>query len=207
MADKGDMKPVPQDDTVGMTLTEAEPMLENGDVLAWRANSLIGAMIARSEASRYSHAGMVCRCCEDTLMVAEVREFKGGRIVTLSSQVLLYPGQIDVFKIDTDRYPEFDRDGAVRHMIQYAGQEYGYWGVAKLALVHIPFIRHRVTASMDDLYVDELPAFCSQAVSGACRLGGGVDPVKHRSDNSTEPGHLPASLLFRYLCTLQGVDV
>lgn len=50
-----------------------------------------------------------------TLFCLEVREWTGGRAVTLSNQVRCYPGRIDVYEANPDnRWPEYDRPEASR---------------------------------------------------------------------------------------------
>lgn len=184
-------------------LDEVLGELEEGDMLAWRPTGQIGYTIAARGRTRYSHVGVFCRCY-GLPMVAEVREFLGGRVVSLPTQIREAVGDIDVYKVDTKKFPEFNREGAVRYMLQYAGQGYGYFGVLKLALLHTPYLCRLITRNANDEYVDDLPVFCSQAISAADRIGGGVDPVLHVADNSTEPGDLPASHLYEYFCTLIG---
>ncbi len=53
----------------------------------------------------------------------------------------------------------------------------------------------------DDGEESNLPPFCSQAVSLACRRGG-VDPVPNLADRLTEPADLSRSPFFAYRFTL-----
>jgi hypothetical protein len=135
-----------------------------------------------------------------------VRELRGGRAVTLESQVRRRPGLIDVFEVNpSNRWPEYNRRGAVRFMRRLAGCDYGYWGVFQAALRHAPLWRFLVRPDSDDKRVPCQPPFCSQASTMADRLGGGVDPVPHLADRLTEPADLARSPFFRYRFTLAGV--
>jgi hypothetical protein len=55
----------------------------------------------------------------------------------------------------------------------------------------------------DDDQLDGRAVFCSEAVSRADRLGGGVDPVPNLADHDTEPGDLARSDFYRYQFTLE----
>jgi hypothetical protein len=137
------------------------------------------------------------------LFCLEVRQWYGGRAVTLSSQVRHYPGRIDVFEVNPeDRWPRFDRHGAVRFMRRLAGCDYGYRGVALAALLHLPVVRMLVRPNVDDDSTNRRPPFCSHACAMADRLGGGVDPVPRLADALTEPSDLARSPLYRYRFTL-----
>jgi hypothetical protein len=137
------------------------------------------------------------------LFCLEVRQWYGGRAVTLSSQVRRYPGWIDVFEVNPEkRWPQYDRRGAVRFMRRLAGCDYGYRGVAIAALLHLPVVRMLVHPNVDDRARDRRPPFCSHACAMADRQGGGVDPVPHLADALTEPSDLARSPFYRYRFTL-----
>jgi len=135
-----------------------------------------------------------------------VRELKGGRAVTLESQVCKFAGLIDVFEANPSRrWGNYDRRGAARYMRRLAGCDYGYLGVLKAALQHLPLWRFVIRPDMNDKKRTSQPPFCSQACAMADRLGGGVDPVPHLADRLTEPGDLARSPFYRYRFTLAGV--
>ncbi len=177
---------------------EARDQIRNADLLLFRRRGLISAF-GRGE---HSHAARAA-WWESDLFCLEVREWYGGRAVTLSSQVRRYPGRIEVFEVNPeDRWPQYDRRGAVRFMRRLAGCDYGYRGVAIAALLHLPVVRMFVRANVDDRALDRRPPFCSHACAMADRLGGGVDPVPHLADSLTEPSDLARSPFFRYRFTL-----
>ena len=125
------------DGTVLAPFCDAQRDIRSADLLLYRKNGLI------SVAGRgiHSHAAKAAWWDND-LFCLEVREFHGGRAVTLQSQVQRWPGRIDVFRANADdRWPEYDRRGAVAVMRRFAGCDYGYWNVFKTALTHVPVLR------------------------------------------------------------------
>ena len=172
--------------------------IAEGDLLLYRRRSLI-AVAGRGE---HSHAAKAAWWNGD-LFCLEVREWVGGRAVTLSSQVRCHRGRIDVFEANPDnRWPEYDRPEASRFMRRLAGCDYGWRNLVAAALLHLPCIRLWLRANTDDHSATRRPPFCSQAVVMAERIGGGVDPVRHLADRLTEPGDLARSPFYRYRFTL-----
>lgn len=172
--------------------------IRDGDLLLFRRHSLI-ALAGRGV---HSHAAKAAWWGRD-LFCLEVREFCGGRAVTLSSQVRKFPGRIDVFEVAPEnRWPEYDRAGATEFMRRLCGCPYGYVGVALAGLLHLPVVRWFARADLADRSFDRRPPFCSQACAMADRIGGGVDPVPLLADRITEPADLARSPFYRYRFTL-----
>ena len=160
--------------------------MRDADLLLFRRRRLI-SIAGRGD---HSHAAKAAWWGDD-LFVLEVREWHGGRAVTLSSQVRRHPGRIDVYQTNPDdRWSEYDRAGATRAMRRLAGCGYGYWGVLTAALLHLPVVRLLAHADVRDAEHDDRPPFCSQACAMSDRLGGGVDPVSHLADRMTLPADL-----------------
>ena len=116
---------------------QAQRDIYDADLLLFRKHGAI------SVAGRgiHSHAAKAAWWNND-LFCLEVREFHGGRAVTLESQTRRYPGRIDVFRANADnRWPEYNRARAAAVMRRFAGCDYGYWNVFKTALTHVPGIR------------------------------------------------------------------
>jgi hypothetical protein len=177
---------------------EARKEIRDADLLLFRRQGLIAAA-GRGEHSHAAKAGW----WEDELFCLEVREWYGGRAVTLSSQVRRFPGRIDVYQANPEgRWAEYDRAGAARFMRRLAGCRYGYLGLCGVALLHLPLVRWMVRANVDDRDWDRRPPFCSHACAMADRLGGGVDPVPHLADRLTEPADLARSSFYQYRFTL-----
>jgi hypothetical protein len=179
-------------------LAKAKHSMHDGDLLLFRRRGLI-ALAGRGT---HSHAAKAAWWCDD-LFCLEVREWHGGRAVTLDSQVRKYPGRIDVYQANpANRWPEYDRTRSTLLMRRLAGCDYGYASVLAAAMLHLPFVRMAVRADVEDARVDRRPPFCSQACAMADRVGGRVDPVPHLADRLTEPADLARSPFYQYLFTL-----
>jgi hypothetical protein len=177
---------------------QARSRLRDGDLLLFRRRGLI-SIAGRGD---HSHAAKAAWWGDD-LFCLEVREWHGGRAVTLSSQVKKFPARIDVYQTNPDeRWAEYDRRGATAVMRRLAGCGYGYWGAAAAALLHLPLVRLFTEADMYDGEPPDRPPFCSQACAMSDRIGGGVDPVAHLADRMTLPADLARSPFYRYLFTL-----
>jgi hypothetical protein len=180
-----------------LPLSRALKCMWDSDLLLLRRRGLIAAA-GRTE---YSHAAKFFWWGSRGFAL-EVREWHGGRAVTLDSQVRRYPGRIDVYRVDSIRFSEYDRLGALHVMQQFAGGDYGWWNVLRAGFLHLPFVRCLIRPETDDEANGHHPPFCSQACAWADRLGGGVDPVPHLADRLTEPGDLARSSLYRFRFTL-----
>lgn len=192
--------------------SEVRDLISDSDLLLFRRPpgrcSAIARLITVGGRSQYSHAAKAIwwrgeKAENDVLLCVEMREFKGGRAVTLASQVDKFPGLIDVYKSNPeDRWPEYDRERASAHMLRLAGEPYGYAAVLNAALLHVwPFCMY-VNPGLNDGTLDDLPEFCSDACSESDRIGGGVDPVNNLADRFTEPGDLARSDFYQYQWTL-----
>ena len=185
-----------------LTYEAAEPRIKSADLLLCRVKHGIGnkaiSVVGRSP---YVHAGMAAWLRDETgesrLHIVDVLQWHGGRKRLLADEVADYPGRYDLFTVNTDRFPEFDCDGAVQHMLQYADGQYGWWNVFRVSCRHMPLVRFLLPPMTDDKANGAHLPFCSQAVADADRRGGGVDPVLHLSDRATEPGDLARSWLYR----------
>jgi hypothetical protein len=188
-----------------VNLADVADDIRDGDLLLFRGRGAVARLIGVAGRSEYSHAARAVWWGND-LFCCEVRELRGGRAVTLASQVRRFPGLIDVFEVNpSNRWREYNRRGAVRYMRRLAGCDYGYLGVLQAALRHAPLWRFLVHPDSDDQRAPGQPPFCSQASTMADRLGGGVDPVPHLADRLTEPADLARSPFYRYRFTLAGV--
>lgn len=181
-------------------LADVKGELRDGDLLLFRRRGVI-AIAGRGV---HSHAAKVAWWGDEPFCV-EVREWFGGRAVTLASQVARCPGRIDVFRANPgNRWPEYDAAAATHFMRMLAGCDYGYAAVVEAALLHLPVVRMLVTADVEDRAVSRRPPFCSQASAMADRLAGGVDPAPWLADRLTEPADLARSPFYEYQFTLAG---
>ena len=196
---------MPEQEPRERRLQECRAEIADGDLLLFRGSGIIARLITTAGRTRYTHAARAVWWGDD-LFCCEVRELHGGRAVTLASQAVRCPGRIDVFETNPDnRWPGYDRAGAVRTMRRLAGCDYGYLGVLRAAVLHLPVWRFLWSPDTCDERSSDRPPFCSQACVMADRLGGGVDPVPHLADRLTEPGDLARSPFYRYRFTLAGV--
>ncbi len=199
-------KPLDEANRNLVSLSQYGSMIRDSDLLLFRGHGLLSRLIGTLGRSEYTHAARAV-WWGDLLFCCEVRELRGGRAVTLASQVEKYPGRIDVFETNPSRrWHDYDRRGSVHYMRRLAGCDYGYFGVLKAALRHLPLWRFLVRPDMNDQERTSQPPFCSQACAMADRIGGGVDPVPHLADRVTEPADLARSPFYRYRFTLAGVE-
>jgi len=166
-----------------------------GDVLLFRRRSLI----SRYGRGIHSHAAMIVFIA-GLPMVAEIREWIGGRAITLKSELRRRPGAIDYYRVEP---PNYDRLKASMAMLRKCGNGYNYWGVIGAAMLRLPIVNRWIRLELDDaISVDPWgPQFCSQAVASALRAGG-VDAVHNLADKQTEPADLARSTALNFLGTL-----
>jgi hypothetical protein len=187
-------------------LDKAMPRIGNAWLAQYRGSGFISRMIQYGTGGPHSHTAMLRKPDgTDYVDVLELREFIGGRAVTLESQVAKYPGRIDVFSPDVKRFPEFSPSLAAFTMRRLTSRPYGYLGCLRLALRKVPLLWRLWPLDVSDLR--ELPEktgapFCSQALCTAYREGGRVDPVPRKPDDLVTPNDLTWSLLFKYEFTL-----
>jgi hypothetical protein len=174
----------------------------NASLLLFRSWGVSSKLIRTAGRTEYSHAALLA-WWDLTPVCMELREFRGGRVVTLESQVQRFPNRIDVYTIRPEWEDKFDRKSAIRVMLSKAGRQYSYAGIVNASLAHLPIVRLAYQPDFtDDGGPHSAPEYCSEAVANACRLGGGIDPVQNASDRITEPGDLAKSILWEPRFTL-----
>lgn len=169
------------------------------DLLLFQGKGIVSHLIKTAGRSKYSHVGSAA-WWGATLFCLEIREFKGGRAVTLSSQV--EKCNIDVFKIKQQFVKDYDREAALECMKRLCGIPYGWYNIWRTSLLHLPVIRFFTRPNFDDDYIDKHYPNCSNARSFSDKVGGGIDPVEDLANNRTEPGDLARSNLYEYAFTL-----
>jgi len=200
---------------------EAEQYIKEGDVLLFRGRGLSSWLIKRYGSGVHSHAAMA-HWDNDNLECIEFREFKGGRAVSLKSQVETHPDNIDIFRparqihsMNFSGWPEnmeaYDREEQIDIfnedtakevtdvMLQLTGLPYGWKNIWKLAKHYLPFARLAKQNIKDD---DPMNVFvCSTAVAYAFRKAY-IDPVPYLADSAVMPADLARSALFKYQFTI-----
>jgi len=185
-------------------LAEAANEILDADLLLFRGRGLASRAIRAAGRGIHSHAAKAT-WHNGQLMCCEVREFVGGRIVTLESQARKYPRRIDVFRANAgNRWPDWDRAASDDYMTALAGVEYGWGAIAKSALMHLPVVRYIVAPpTADDVLDARAKPYCSAACAMADDFGGGVDVVPHLANWAVSPADLARSLFYAYRFTLE----
>lgn len=197
------------------TFDQARIKFERADLLLARPTSLPGRLISKGSIGEHSHAAMLA-ARNGEWVVLDVLQWRGGSSHPLRKSINDYPGAWEHFKVNTARFPEFDREGAERRMWEFDDCRYGWRELFLASLIYVPGIR--LFQQVESLCIDNgatvdtvdkhgnpvkpMPPFCSMAYCIAAEFGGGVDPVKHLRHSMTTPSHLAQSHLFTYECTL-----
>lgn len=147
----------------------ARAQIEDGDLLLFRRTK---SVLAESTLGDYSHAAMALWRGQ-VLGLAESREWRGARVVTLSSQVRANPGVIDVYRPRVKHEVAAD---AADWMFRHAGHEYSYRGIVRYSVhraVVINLLFRRLGLIKDPLRYREPvfhePKFCSEQVTWCYR--------------------------------------
>jgi hypothetical protein len=163
--------------------------LRSGDVGLVRT----GNLIAQTGRSEESHAFLLAwrHADQSTLLVAESREGRGGQLLTLSSQVREYPGQIDIYRPTCVRLLA---ERAATIAVNWSGKRYSYPNILKIWLAHHPLLRKAaeeyclLRGWQNPFVLDEVhpspwdePKICSQLVTWAFR------EAKHELGNRLKP--------------------
>lgn len=204
-----DMSPV-REDLKLVPYTRAMAPINVGDLVLFRAlpwsldprtwwRSLVNHAIAWMGRTDYCHAGKIV-LVHGEYFVAEMVEGCGGRLWPLKRYAQTRGGLLDVFRPDSHGY---DGRGAVRQMIEFVGEPYGWGAIASAFALHLPFVRH-LARTAPTLREQEGHPYCSAAVAMADEEGGGVDPVPELATRHTEPGDLARSHLYgrNYVLTI-----
>lgn len=164
-----------------------------------------------------THIGMILwrKADQNSLSVAESREFKGSRVVSFSSQVRAFPGMIDVYRPKVDCHPIL-RERAATVAYNWAGHSYGYPGIGMQLVDRMPIVRflaERLMGYNPDrssmvLSRWESSKYCSQLYAWAYRLAkyelgifGSWEPCPGINDRFITPGNLTHSGAFDLIAT------
>lgn len=202
---------------------EAEPLIEEGDVLLFRGKGWISKLLRISGEGLHTHVGIASwhnghSSHRGILECVEFREWKGGRAVNLKYQVETNNCTIDVYRpipyFSTVYYDdankrvssyrkEFDGKLVTNTMRKMTGLPYGWtriWWIAKHKMIGLRlFVDYN--SLVDDQLEDLIYPVCSTAVAYSFSKHG-FDLVKNRSDQWTEPAHIATSARLNYLFTL-----
>ncbi len=188
-----------------MTLVKYDDLrsdIRNGDLLLWRPTSLLGRAICLGTSIgkwrwvRHSHASMAARGPNGRVYALEMMQWVGGRHHPLSEQVRRYPLSCEVWRPVS---PDFDGDGAVRHMLWLMGQHYGWRSFARIAVRNL--LPHMILPKRMNSDDPDQSLVCSGAYAWAAARGGGVPPLPNKLDIEISPADLALSGFARYLAT------
>lgn len=200
---------------------KAETLLREGDVLLFRGKGMISWFIRKWTGGLHTHVGLASKT-HNIWECVEFREFKGGRAVSLESQVNIMSGQIDVFRPNSDmmvtyfdglkiirEHKKYSGSTATNIMRKMTGLPYGYRRIWEIAKSKIFGLRMLSSYNMDDKEGTFVYPVCSSATAHCVRRGYlpyddnyFVDPIKWKNDNETTPSDLAGSCIFNYLFTL-----
>lgn len=195
---------------------KATQQLREADVLLYRGKGLLSKLIQLGGRGPWSHAAVATQLDGDWF-VAEVREWYGGRIVSLDDQVRRYPGQIDIFRPKLTEAPAsaVARMNVTRYMRRRAGCDYGWDAVLQAAVLHLPLVRIAISKlpwlckfvtrayerRISHLKALEQWPYCSMAIDAAFRSID-IDIVPHLDSRLTEPSDLARSYFLQYVGTI-----
>lgn len=174
--------------------------IQDGDIALMRNGGIIGLI-----SGPYTHAAM-CKWMRDatgkptTLMLCESREFYGGRIVTLSSQIRQYPGRIDLYR---PRCTREVADIAAELVARQAGHRYGWKDIGRAAQKRIPIANWFMLPDRVSMWYE--PKDCSHTVCWALKAAAAAnrnayDPTPTISPRDCEPRHLANRRTMDLLC-------
>jgi hypothetical protein len=191
--------------------------LKEADILLWKGSGFprLGFWIKVYTKGMHSHCGLthfdgIWKC-------VEMRELKGGREVSLKSQVLEYPNGIDVYRASPSvLLPEIDDNGEVewfkkeftpeiaRAIVMTAqkltGSPYGWKNFFNIVLGYAPFARLASSRKFDDTEEMTSAHVCSTLVAYSYRIHY-TDPCPMVNDSKTQPADLERSSLFHKIFT------
>ena len=187
--------------------SEATPLIQEADILLFRGRGFISWLIQRYGSGVHSHVG-IAHWDNGNLQCVEFREFRGGRSVSLKTQVDNSPFGIDVFRAakrvdyENDSYILDDvvKSKIATTMLKLTGLPYGWRNIWKLVKHYLPFCRLARQNIKDNIATKIF--VCSTAAAYAYRTSY-IDPVPYLADSAVTPSDLARSSLFEYQFTLQ----
>ena len=187
--------------------SEALPLIQEADILLFRGKGIISWLIKRYGSGVHSHVG-IALWDNGNLQCVEFREFKGGRSVSLKTQVDNSPFGIDVFR--AAKRVDYENDSYVLDdttkfkitsiMLKLTGLPYGWKNIWKLFKHYLPFCR-LAPQNIKDNNATKI-FVCSTAAAYAYRTSY-IDPVPYLADSAVTPSDLARSSLFQYQFTIQ----
>ena len=187
--------------------SEALPLIQEADILLFRGKGIISWLIKRYGSGVHSHVG-IAHWDNGNLQCVEFREFKGGRSVSLKTQVDNSPFGIDVFRAakrvdyekDSHIFDDSIKSKITTIMLKLTGLPYGWRNIWKLVKHYLPFCR-LAPQNIKDNNATKI-FVCSTAAAYAYRIAY-IDPVPYLADTAVTPSDLARSAILEYQFTLQ----
>ena len=187
--------------------SEALPLIQEADILLFRGKGIISWLIKRYGSGVHSHVG-IAHWDNGNLQCVEFREFKGGRSVSLKTQVDNSPFGIDVFRAakrvdyekDSHIFDDSIKSKITTIMLKLTGLPYGWRNIWKLVKHYLPFCR-LAPQNIKDNNATKI-FVCSTAAAYAYRIAY-IDPVPYLADTAVTPSDLASSAILEYQFTLQ----
>ena len=168
-----------------MLYSQAEKLIKDADVLAFRGSHFFSKLIKLRTLARVSHVGFALRIL-DRLCVLEAVEGVGVRLFPLDKH-LNRGARVDWYQLDDTHYA-VSRDKVIRFVLYVWGAEYAKWSQF---LRSWGFLSRRIAdfwgLSMD---MDEGRWFCSELVMAGLRDGGYTGEGYERESAATSPAEI-----------------
>jgi len=220
---------------ITLPYSEAIKYIDEADVLLFRApKSLmsVGRWMVKYTGGIHSHVGLA-HWDGNRPYCVEQREFKGGRSVTLHSQVARLPNTIDVYRaepylfvpkvgeiskklVEKDTESGYDiswerrilgdtRKAAITDTsLDLTGTPYGWGNIWEIFKGYAPGMRLVYSSKNGDDSISQAYV-CSTVVTYSYRINYG-DPCPNLSDKRTTPADIAQSSMFHYLFTIGEYD-
>jgi hypothetical protein len=179
-------------------------LLNEGDVLLCRSNSLFGKLITwwttkYPEDRGYNHCAMIVAVERNNVFVAEIYNRKGGRIVTLEEFIKDYKrGSIDVFKA-----MGVNKIVTVKTMLEIMFTRYS--GITLLRNAVERFFKFKHTTDDNEPLNMKQGLTCATAIAHALQEGG-KDPCPFLRIASVTPADLGRSTALTKICRMDKID-
>jgi hypothetical protein len=180
---------------------KAKRLLLSGDVLLCRSNTFIGRVIRFwtkkywSDAG-YCHCAMVVVATDEMILVAEIYNNSGGRIVPIQEFLKEYnEGDVDCFCCQN-----VNRKGVVNMMLSIMFTKYSWITIIRNAIER--FFRSKKTYDDNDPLDLREGLTCATAVAHSLKEGGGIDPCLFLRTGSVTPADLGRTPKLKLLFTI-----
>lgn len=197
---------------------EAKNLIQEGDVLLFKAGGFIGRGIILYTSGKHSHVALA-HWDRDNLYCVEQREFKGGRSVLLDSQVNKY--YIDVYRpkpefwhghIDTNSgkavwekkvLSEETKHNITNTALELTGQPYGWGNIWEFCKCYLPLLHLVKLFKKNGTNDHKMPKnfVCSTVITYSYRKYY-ADPCPNLADSRTSPADISRSALFDYMFSI-----